>query len=233
MKLRIAIDGACRRNGKEDCVASGGVFIMLYNDMGTLLGTMTKSGYELRSTNQRGELLALKLALSYIDNSIQVIDDWLGAVQIITDSEYIYNAMTKEWFVGWESRDWRTASNDVVKNSDLWKDIQHLYESCKAKGVDIVFYHIKGHCIPFGKVTANTLLSKDTSGELLKDEVDKKYDSVATTTKKEVLMKANELSLKNNGFRLEPEFLKEFVVMNTVVDAIATRCVDAADALMD
>ena len=26
--LVIAIDGACRRNGKPDCVSAGGVFIM-------------------------------------------------------------------------------------------------------------------------------------------------------------------------------------------------------------
>ena len=59
-----------------------------------------------------------------------------------------------------------------------------------------------------------------------------KYDSVCTTTKKDLLEQANVLSEKNNGFKLPPDKLRLFVVSNVIADAIATKCVEAADALM-
>ena len=222
--LVIAIDGACRRNGKPDCVASGGIYIEQYSDAGNREQTKALSCYEVQSTNQRGELLALLTALDYIWAAKQ-------PTQVVTDSEYIFNAMTKEWFVGWESRDWKTASFDPVKNSDMWREIKHSYDKCKNDDIDVTFYHIKGHCIPFGKVTANTLLSKDMSGQILCNEVYKKYDSVAAS-KADKLQEAQELSIKNNGFKLEDWLLRRFVVINTMADAIATKCVEAADSLM-
>lgn len=225
--LVISIDGACRRNGKPDCVASGAVFIKQYDEYNNLVATCPLSMWELKSTNQRGELLALLKALDYIYASEQ-------HAQIITDSEYIFNAMTKDWFVGWESRGWKTAMYEPVKNSDIWKSIKQVYDKCiNDKNLEVLFYHIKGHCIPFGKVTANTLLDKDTSGMTLLNEVYKKYDKVASTPKREQLLcSANELSLKNNGYTLSDALLRDFVVANTVADAIATKCVDIADSLL-
>lgn len=223
--LVIAIDGACRRNGKPDCVSAGGVYIEQYDDNHTLVLTKALSNYEVKSTNQRGELLALLTALDYVWSAKQ-------DAMIITDSEYLFNAMTKEWFVGWESREWRTASFEPVKNADLWREIKHAYEKCRGADLDIVFYHIKGHCIPFGKVTANSLLVKDPTGHALKFEAYKKYDAVCSTTRRETLKEANELSIKNNGYPFDEETLRKFVVLNTVVDAVATKCVEAADSLM-
>lgn len=227
MRLLISIDGACRRNGKPDCVSSGGVFAQRCDEAtGEIISTCTLSSYEVESTNQRGELNALHTALCFIlANGF--------STQIITDSEYIFNAMTKEWCVGWKSRGWRTASFDPVKNADLWERIDEAYKACVDADIDIVFYHIKGHCIPFGKVTANTLLARDSSGAELYNEVLEKYDAVSHTSRAAALAEANKLSLKNNGFELEPEILRHFVAMNVVADAIATRCVDAADSLMD
>lgn len=223
--LVIAIDGACRRNGKPDCIASGGVFIQLFDEDVKCISTLALTNYEVKSTNQRGELLALLTALDYI---------WSAklSTQIVTDSEYIFNAMTKEWFVGWESRQWQTALYEPVKNSDLWRAIKQAYEKCLSENIEINFYHIKGHCIPFGKVTANNLLSKDRTGSALYNEVLKKYDTVSKTSRAEALKKANELSERNNGFAFTEDKLRHFVAINTMADAIATKCVEAADALM-
>lgn len=193
------------------------------SDEPEIVGVKALSCYEVQSTNQRGELLALLSALDYIWASKQ-------PTQVITDSEYIFNAMTKEWYVGWESRDWLTSAYEPVKNSDMWKEIKHAYEKCKSADIDITFYHIKGHCIPFGKVTANTLLHEDPTGAKLFGAMCYKFDSVATL-KVDKLREAQELSVKNNGFTLEPDILRKFVVMNSMADAIATKCVDAADSL--
>lgn len=222
--LVIAIDGACRRNGKPDCIAAGGLYIEHYSDAGDIEQTRAVSCYEIQSTNQRGELLALLVALDYVWSAKQ-------PTQIVTDSEYLFNTMTKEWFVGWESRGWKTASFEPVKNSDMWREIKYVYDKCLLDGIDIVFYHIKGHCIPFGKVTANALLTKDPTGHALKFEVYKKYDAAAPS-KAAKLREANELSIKNNGFAFEDYKLRHFVVINTMADAIATKCVEAADKMM-
>lgn len=223
--LVIAIDGACRRNGKPDCVSSGGVFIEEYDEQNNLVDTKMLSVWEVESTNQRGELNALFTALDYIYKSGK-------PAQIITDSEYMFNTMTKSWCLGWSGRGWLTASGDPVKNSDLWKKIYKVYCECIDVGIEPMFYHIKGHCIPFGKVTANTLLSKDDTGKALLTEVYLKYDSVCKTSRVKELEAANELSNRNNGFKLTEESLRHFVVINTMADAIATKCVDAADSLM-
>lgn len=223
--LLIAIDGACRRNGKPDCVSAGGVFIQQFDKDLVLQQTSILSNYETQSTNQRGELLALLTALDHIWSAKQ-------QTQIVTDSEYLFNAMTKEWYRSWQHKGWVTAMGEPVKNRDLWQEISKAYSRCLDEGIEIVFYHIKGHCIPFGKVTANTLLSKDNTGACLMTEVLLKYDAVSQTTKKDLLEQANVLSERNNGFQLPPDKLRQFVVSNVMADAVATKCVDAADALM-
>lgn len=223
--LLISIDGACRRNGKPDCVSAGGVFIQHYDDGLNLVQTKALSNYELKSTNQRGELVALLTALDYTWSAKQ-------ETQIITDSEYLFNAMTKEWYRSWQHKGWVTALGEPVKNRDLWQAISQAYCRCADAGIDIHFFHIKGHCIPFGKVTANTLLTRDPTGAALLLEVSTKYDAVCNTAKKAQLDHANELSERNNGFQLAPTTLKRFVVANVMADAIATKCVEAADALM-
>lgn len=218
--LRIAIDGACRRNGKPDCVSSGGVFIQHFRD-GVCVATDSRSNYEINSTNQRGELLALLTALDYIHSSGQ-------DAQVITDSEYIFNAMTKVWYDKWCNNGWLTASGEPVKNADIWREIYSAKLRCDFVGIDIAFYHIKGHVIPFGKVTAETLLNLDPTGSLLQGKVRDKYDQLKVS-KKDTLSAVQELSVKNNGFELTDETLRDFVVANVVVDAIATSVVELAD----
>lgn len=224
--LLIAIDGACRRNGKPDCVSAAGVFIQHFDEYLRLTSTNLLTGHEEHSTNQRGELLALSLALSYVLTSKQ-------SAQIVTDSEYLFNAMTKEWYITWAHNNWMTSTGSSVKNQDLWSKISGTYASCVDNGLEINFYHIKGHCIPFGKVSAAYLLKQDNTGMQLLSEVMLKYSSVCDTTRKDCLIKANELSERNNGFKLPASKLSQFVVSNVVVDAIATTCVDNADMLFN
>lgn len=198
----IAIDGAARNNGKPHCVSAGGLYIRDYGCSQAL------ATFETRSTNQRGEMLALRLAMQYAAND----------TFIITDSEYLFNAMTKNWCDKWAHNGWRTASGDLVKNMDLWQQIHAIRK-------DVNFYHIKGHCISLGKVTAARLLATDYSGELLYQEALKKFDS---STKD--FSAVQELSIKNNGFRLDPGILRTFIALNTVADAIATKEVEQASA---
>ena len=217
--LLISIDGACRRNGKPDCVSSGGVFIQMLDEMSNLRDTATQSNFEKESTNQRGELLALLTALDHIHSAS------LPAF-IVTDSEYIFNTMTKEWLQSWPRKDWKNATGDPIKNRDIWEAILQAYNKC----ADVTFYHIKGHVISFGAVTAKNLVDKDPTGKILLDEVYKKYDeALANRNKQDKILAANDLSLRNNGYKLDPPMLRRFVAANIVADSLATVCVDAAD----
>lgn len=226
MKLFIAIDGACRRNGQPDCVAAGGVFITGIDDAG-VAGRATKYVSEYGSTNQRGELLALLKAM-------QVIYNRKCEAQIVTDSEYLFNAMTKQWYKSWQGNSWLTSGGYVVKNKDIWEQIACFADMLEQHNIEVVYYHIKGHCIPFGAKTARSALEEDPTGEKLYNLVFNRYDVVAST-KQDLLKYASELSEKNNGFPLpmnEP-VLKHFVVANVVADAIATKAVEDADSFRE
>jgi ribonuclease HI len=220
--LLISIDGACRRNGKPDCTASGGVFIQRFDEHSRRIATDVLSAYEYNSTNQRGELLALLKALEYTYSADT-------EARIITDSEYIFNAMTRAWYSNWRHNGWCTRSGDPVKNKDIWMEIAHICDRLYRADIEVVFYHVKGHCIPFGRVTADNALSKDRTGALLHSLVQAKYDAVAPT-KKQVFDAALKLSVKNNDFQPSPVNFKEWVTANVVADAIATKVVDAADS---
>ena len=221
--LSIAIDGACRRNGKPDCTSSGGVFF--YGQCAPGVNTCgVDYAHEYNSTNQRGEMLALIKALELVKESFYDIE-----VMIITDSEYLFNAMTKRWYDTWYYNEWYTSSGSLAKNADLWEKIRNLMVWIDNTECEIHFYHIKGHCIPFGRVTADNLLMRDPSGRALYNEVLKKFDTCAPT-KHAVFAAAQELSEKNNGFKLYPDTFKQFVAMNVMADAIATKAVDLADS---
>jgi len=221
MKYRIAIDGACRRNGKPDCISAGGLLLQRFNDANELESSYATGVTEKESTNQRGELFALIKALS-----ILVDCEDADEATIITDSEYIFNAMTKGWVTSWESKGYITAEGAPVKNSDLWKHIYKLYSMIS---IDIQFYHIKGHTIPFGKVTAENLMNTDCTGRSFCEAFGENYDN-KLASKADVLAKANELSVKNNGFELDALTLKEFITLNAAADTIASILVAKADS---
>lgn len=214
--LRIAIDGACRRNGQPDCVSAGGLIAI--DEYSGRYETLHRS--ERASTNQRGELLALKAAL------MLVLGNETDA-QIITDSEYLFNTMTKGWLDRWQANGWRTAAGDAVKNEDLLRGIASIFAQLEN---EVTFYHIKGHVVPFGKVTASRLYETDKSAKLLFNSVLQQVDQLLPT-KPVVVAAAQELSVKNNGFELPDEIFRTFVAMNVVADAVATYAVEAADLL--
>lgn len=225
MKLYIAIDGACRRNGKPDCVAAGGVFIRgVGNESLNISGYATKSVCEYGSTNQRGELLALLMAL-------RVVYKRQCEALIVTDSEYLFNAMTKQWYKSWQSGGWLTRDGNDVKNRDIWVQIAEYARMLERDDIEVIFYHIKGHVIPFGAVTARNALVDDPTGEKLHKLVCDKFDAVAPT-KVDLLKYASDLSLKNNGFTLDVSgnIIRDWVTANVVADAIATKAVDEADS---
>jgi len=69
-------------------------------------------GAEVRTTNNRMELMAVIRALESLSQPSQV--------RVVTDSQYVALGMTR-WIHSWRRKGWKTASGSPVKNRDLWQ----------------------------------------------------------------------------------------------------------------
>ena len=77
-----------------------------------------------RGTNQKAELYAIYVALHIED----------GPIQIMTDSEYSINCLTK-WTSNWIAKDWKG-----IKNREIIESIYNLLQER-----DVKFQHVKAH----------------------------------------------------------------------------------------
>lgn len=90
------------------------------------------SGAEAASTNQRMEVRA----------ALEAVRSIVGPLRIVSDSKYVVDCFDKQWWVGWEAKDWKSASRKPVANQDLWRP---LIEAYKARPGEISFEWVKGH----------------------------------------------------------------------------------------
>lgn len=88
-------------------------------------------GYQREATNNQMELMAAIQAFEILNKPCRV--------KITTDSQYVKNGMT-QWVIGWERRGWKTASNQPVKNQELWQRLVAAVEPH-----DVEWFWVKGH----------------------------------------------------------------------------------------
>ena len=209
----IAIDGACRRNGKPDCISSGSCFIVVESN-GTEQSFVV-SDHETESTSQRGELTGLLLAVENVSSSPM-------DTVIITDSEYLFNTITKRWVDRWQHNGWVTADGSTVKNQDLWEKIWEIYLTVEEY---TTMCHIKGHLLSVGVKKYHDLMYSDVTGFTLYQWVKNNKQ-----VKPEKLEHALALFESNNGFRPNLDLLQKFAAMNVTVDAVANLCIEAYES---
>ena len=89
------------------------------------------SGYEVETTNNRMEMMAVIEALRQLKRPC--------TVRVITDSQYVVKGMT-EWIQGWTKRNWLTSQKKPVLNKSLWQELLSL---CKKHKIE--WQWIKGH----------------------------------------------------------------------------------------
>lgn len=80
------------------------------------------SDYELNTTNNRMELLAVLNALRHV-NALKT------NATIYTDSAYISNCFAQRWYDKWQTNGWKTSKKTPVLNQDLWEQILELYST--------------------------------------------------------------------------------------------------------
>ena len=117
-KVNIYSDGACSGNPGK-----GGFGYIIEKQGSIIKGSM---GYKL-TTNNRMELLGVITPLTILKE--------VSEITVITDSQYIVNAVNKGWIWKWEQQGWRNRLN-----SDLWKKLIPLLKKHK-----ITFEWVRGH----------------------------------------------------------------------------------------
>ena len=73
------------------------------------------TGGDAHTTNNRMELSAAVEGLRALKE--------VCAVELITDSEYVKNGITK-WIEGWKCRNWRKSDGAAVLKVDLWQALE-------------------------------------------------------------------------------------------------------------
>lgn len=148
LKVIIYTDGAARGNPGK---GGYGAVLMFGHHRKELSG-----GYRL-TTNNRMELMALKVALEALTKDGLTID-------IYTDSKYVMDAFEKNWVYGWQKKGFKN-----IKNPDLWRPIITLYNKHVIK-----FHWVKGHAGNPMNERCDELATEAADGEGLL--IDKGYE---------------------------------------------------------
>lgn len=132
--VEIYTDGACKGNPG---IGGWGAWIHYKGNEKSIFGG------EQNTTNNRMEMMAVIKALQALKRPSQI--------KLYTDSSYVQKGMT-EWLQGWKAKNWRTAAKQVVKNADLWQQLDVL-----ASQHQIEWLWVRGHDGNIGNERADAL----------------------------------------------------------------------------
>lgn len=135
--VEIYTDGACKGNPGP---GGWGVWLRSGEHERELWGG------EAQTTNNRMELTAVIESLAALKSPCRVT--------LHLDSEYVRNGITS-WIHNWKRRGWRTASNQAVKNVDLWQKLDTLSQAHQ-----IDWRWVKGHAGNEGNERADALANR-------------------------------------------------------------------------
>lgn len=104
------------------------------------------------------ELTALTKALQALREPCQV--------EIVSDSRYLLDALTKGWMLKWKRNGWRTVTRQPVRNRDLWEELDRLLARHQA-----CYRWVKGHAVTAENNRCDALaVAASQAGTLLIDE---------------------------------------------------------------
>jgi len=217
--MLIATDGACKRNGEPTCVSVGVAWIL--QEDGEVL---FKAMFEHESTSQRGELNGLLEALEYA-NEHMAEDESLS---IITDSEYMFNTIEKDWVHKWARQNW-TGLSGPVKNQDMWQRALKLLDSPKLSG-NVFMQWTKGHLISYTPANTKRAMTADSTGIEL-------YDRLFSVARRPAdmprIIRDFNYNRVQHGFTAVPEYVAlDWAVANTMADCLASYLVSVFDDLL-
>ena len=121
--VTIYTDGACSGNPGP----GGWGAILEWNGMEKEL-----SGGAADTTNNRMELTGVIEALRALREPC--------AVELYTDSKYVFDAVDKRWVYGWRAKGWIKSDKKPALNVDLWQQLLPLLETHTVR-----WHWVKGH----------------------------------------------------------------------------------------
>ena len=121
--VTIYTDGACSGNPGP----GGWGAILEWNGMEKEL-----SGGAADTTNNRMELTGVIEALRALKEPC--------AVELYTDSKYVFDAVDKRWVYGWRAKGWVKSDKKPALNVDLWEQLLPLLERHEVR-----WHWVKGH----------------------------------------------------------------------------------------
>ncbi len=122
--MELYTDGACSGNPGP----GGWAYILRHPASGA---EREASGAEMRTTNNRMELIAVIEGLRALSRA--------SRVDVYSDSQYVLNGLN-EWLDQWKKRGWKTAAKKPVKNDDLWRQLDELRTEH-----DLNYHWVRGH----------------------------------------------------------------------------------------
>lgn len=145
--VEIFTDGACKGNPGP---GGWGVLLRYQGHEKKLFGG------ELDTTNNRMELRAAIEGLKALKKPCKVV--------LTTDSSYVKNGIEK-WLFNWKRNNWRNSQKQVVKNQDLWQQLDAL-----ASQHQVSWQWVKGHSGHRENEIADSLANKGVEEILLCDK---------------------------------------------------------------
>ncbi|KAH7042238.1 ribonuclease H-like domain-containing protein [Macrophomina phaseolina] len=139
----IAVDGACRGNGRPDATAACAVFFSQespYNETHVLSGDGSTP-----TTSQRAELMggikALEVGRRLADDPEEAGLEHLQQIVIKADSMYLVRSAT-EWIEKWKVRGWTNAKGTPVVNQDLFQLLEDRIQALEHMDIVVQFLHV-------------------------------------------------------------------------------------------
>ncbi len=121
--MRIYTDGACDPNP-----GPGGYGVVLLHPKKRLEAS---GGFRL-TTNNRMEIYAAIRGLELLKRPCELT--------LLSDSQYLVNAITQGWATAWKKRDWWRTNKERAINIDLWQKLLALCDEHKVQ-----FVWVRGH----------------------------------------------------------------------------------------
>lgn len=170
----IAVDGACRNNGKPHAKASYGVFFHCNNYGWNQQKTLSDDV----KTNQQAELRA-GLAGLQSAKKLRLLNTELcgkprpqgpmrklSRVVIKTDSAYLVNAMTN-WVFKWRNNDYTNSHGRPVTNASLFRQLEAELKELFDLNVHVQFWHVRREQNREADLLANAALDGKMAWEAL------------------------------------------------------------------
>lgn len=135
----VFTDGSCVK--KNNCSkASYGYYMKVYDNLFEYYEFSDYKILEGEKTNNKAELSGFILALE----KLLEISNSNDTIKIYSDSEYTIKSLTL-WLDTWKNNGWKTANKKPVKNIELIKKMDQLYNELKQKNPNIIIKHVYSH----------------------------------------------------------------------------------------